>query len=115
MKRRQNNDAATSKVCAFRLDDATDKALVDLATTFGTTPNKYAQAIVRKHLSANGKETVPSSATLALDELGRYLTQIRDELIAEAENQRKCLDALTSRLQALYTLLADFLANTEKV
>jgi hypothetical protein len=66
-------------------------------------------------LSADGKEAVPSPAILALDELGRYLTQIRDELKEEAERQRKCLDALTARLQALYKLLADFLANTEKV
>ena len=76
---------------------------------------KYAQAIVRKHLSADGKEAVPSPATLALDELGRYLTQIHDELKEEAERQWKCLDALTSRLNALHKLLTDFLANTEKV
>lgn len=118
---------ATLKVCGFRLDERCDGRLREVAGRFGTTPSKYAKAVLTTHLLGDGPEPAGTPAAPALDDLGAFLHQVRDELFQEAERQGKRVDALTARVNALVAnvnvlaqrvgevdkQLADFLARVE--
>jgi hypothetical protein len=69
-----------------------------LAERFATTPNQYAKAVVTSHLLGGKAESPPEQA---LNELGEFLRQIRDEFQQEAERQRQRLDALAARVNTL--------------
>jgi hypothetical protein len=109
-RRRKGKDAGADnqsavRVCGFRLDEACDKRLREMAELYATTPNQYARAVLTAHLKGNGAGAADTpSATpsaFSLDELGTFLFQVRDQLIGESEGQGKRLDAVTARVNAL--------------
>ena len=114
-RRRQNAGPGAGgepKVCGFRLDEAADRRLRELAGRFDTSPSRYAKGVLLAHLLVDGAAPAGVPPAADLDALGAFVRQVRDEFLREAEQQGKRLEALAARVNAL---VAHAKALTERV